>query len=255
VSDVQVRVQALYVHPVKSCGVVGLNEVLVIETGFEFDRAWMVVDTNRRFVTQRELPRMALVQQTLKHSELVLRAPGMIALHLALDAVRDARRVQVWDDEVAAYDMGDLAAQWFSDFLGRPLRLVRFDPQPRPDQRRLSSRDWTTGPRKSNVRARGGPALACLADQRRGGSGMNSVSPGTVPRRCASQSSCACTMRSLRLDTKFQTMKRWPSGAPPTNAMRAPRAARSRGSCPSGSTTIVQAGTATPSSSNPASTL
>ncbi len=25
--------------------------------------------------------------------------------------------------------MGALAAQWFSDFLGRPLRLVRFDPR------------------------------------------------------------------------------------------------------------------------------
>jgi uncharacterized protein YcbX len=35
--------------------------------------------------------------------------------------------------------MGAVAAQWFSDFLGRKLRLVRFD----PEFRRLSNRRWT----------------------------------------------------------------------------------------------------------------
>ena len=91
---------------------------MLIETGLEFDRAWMVVDAENRFVTQRELPRMALVQPALRVQDMVLRAPGMLALHIALDAVEAPTRVRVWKDEVAAYDMGDLAAQWFSDFLG-----------------------------------------------------------------------------------------------------------------------------------------
>ena len=67
-SDEAVRVQALYVHPVKSCGANEVREALVIETGFELDRAWMVVDEAGEFVTQRELPRMALIQPKLKHS-------------------------------------------------------------------------------------------------------------------------------------------------------------------------------------------
>ena len=68
---------------------------------------------------------------------MILRAPGMLALHVALDRVEDAvhgRRSGT--TRVAAYDMGALCAQWFSDFLGRPLRLVRFD----PEQRRLADR-------------------------------------------------------------------------------------------------------------------
>jgi uncharacterized protein len=176
-SDVSVTVQALNVHPVKSCGVVSLNEVLLIETGFEFDRAWMVVDADNQFVTQRELPRMALIQQTLKHTELVLRAPGMLALHLALDAVQEACRVQVWKDEVAAYDMGDLAAQWFSDFLGRPLRLARFDPA----QRRLSSREWTGEIEAENAFSDGYPILVASSasldelNRRLGASGQGAV--------------------------------------------------------------------------------
>jgi uncharacterized protein YcbX len=147
VSDLTLRLAALHVYPVKSCAGVGLDRSLVVETGLEFDRAWMVVEAaSGEFISQRELPRMALIKPQLKHMEMVLRAPGMLALHIAFDRVEQPVRVRVWKDEVAAYDMGDIAAQWFSDFLsepGRPqkLRMVRFD----PEQRRLSSLKWTGG--------------------------------------------------------------------------------------------------------------
>ena len=182
-TDVQIRINALHVHPIKSCAVVTLDEVLLIETGFEFDRAWMVVDATGSFVTQRELPRMALVQQTLKHSELVLRAPGMLALHLALDAVQARCRVKVWSDEVAAYDMGDLAAPWFSDFLGQPLRLARFD----PEQRRLSSREWTGELEAENAFADGFPILVA-----------STASLAELNRRLAVQGQAAVTMARFR---------------------------------------------------------
>jgi hypothetical protein len=121
--------------------------VLLVETGFEFDRAWMLVDADGEFVTQRDLPRLALIRCELRHSELVLRAPGMLALHSAARHVEAPTRVRVWNDEVAAYDMGALAARWCSDFLRQELRLVRFD----PDQRRLSARAWT-GPLEAGER-------------------------------------------------------------------------------------------------------
>jgi len=72
---------------------------------------------------------MALVRPTLRLNDLLLRAPGMLALHLALDSAEGPLQVQVWDDALPAYDMGDLAAQWFTDFLGAPCRLARLDPQ------------------------------------------------------------------------------------------------------------------------------
>ena len=88
-------------------------------------------------------------------TEMVLRAPGMLALHVALHTVEEPTRVRVWDDEVKAYDMGDLAAQWFSDFLGQKLRLVRFD----PEQQRLSSFKWTGGVEAPNQFSDGYPVL------------------------------------------------------------------------------------------------
>jgi len=155
VSDLPVRLAALNVYPIKSCAGVPLDESLLVETGLEFDRTWMVVDAEGRFVTQRELPRMALIRPSLKTYEMVLRAPGMLALHLALDAVDQPCRVRVWKDEVAAYDMGELAAQWFSDFLGQPVRLVRFD----PEHRRLSNRRWTGDIEAENAFSDGYPIL------------------------------------------------------------------------------------------------
>jgi hypothetical protein len=138
-SDLNCTLHSLYVHPVKSCAGIGVSSSLLVDTGLDLDRAWMLVDERREFVTQRELPKLALIRPTLRANEVVLRAPGMLALHLALDRVESPLNVCVWDDWVPAWDMGPLAAQWCSDFAGRPLRLVRFD----PEYRRLSERRWT----------------------------------------------------------------------------------------------------------------
>ena len=164
--DVSATVARLFVYPVKSCAGVELQEAVLTETGLDLDRAWMVVDAAAEFVSQREQPRLALVKPQFKTSDLILRAPGMLALHLAIDGVEQPTRVRVWDDEVAAYDMGDIAAQWFTDYLslsdqGLPMaqapkfRLVRFD----PEQKRLSSMKWTGGVEALNQFSDGFPLL------------------------------------------------------------------------------------------------
>ncbi len=139
--DVRTKIARLFVYPVKSCAGVELKEAVLTETGFDLDRAWMVVDDKNEFLSQRDEPRMALVKVQLKTEEVVLRASGMLALHLAVEAVDSPRRVRVWNDEVDAWDMGAVAAQWFTDFLRRPCRLVRFD----PEVKRAADTKWTGG--------------------------------------------------------------------------------------------------------------
>jgi uncharacterized protein len=96
-----------------------------------------------------------LMQPTLRSSDMVLRAPGMLALHIQLDTVEAATRAQVWDDIVKAYDMGALAAQWVTDYLKRPARLVRFD----PEETRLSDPAWTGDLKAQNAFADAYPLL------------------------------------------------------------------------------------------------
>ncbi len=151
----QARIARLFVYPVKSCAGVELTEAVLTEAGLDLDRAWMVVDQQGEFVSQRQLPRMALIKVQLKLHEVVLRAPGMLALHLQIDTVEAPAKVRIWNDEVPAYDMGAVAAQWFSDFLGQRLRLVRFD----PEHRRLSDFQWTGDVEAPNAFTDGFPVL------------------------------------------------------------------------------------------------
>ena len=153
--DFSAVIAQLYIYPVKSCAGVALNEAMLTETGLDLDRAWMVVDETGEFLTQRELPRMALVQPQVRANDIVLRAPGMLALHLAIDQVEAPVRASVWGQDVAAYDMGATAAQWFSDFLGAKARLVRFD----PEHERASSLAWTGGLQALNQFSDGYPLL------------------------------------------------------------------------------------------------
>ena len=182
-SDVDVTLQSLHVYPVKSCAGTSPPEADIAETGFDLDRAWMVVDAAGVFVSQRELPRMVLVQPSFKGSDMILRAPGMLALHVSPERVEAATEVRVWNDRLAAYDMGDLCAQWFSDFLGRKLRLARFD----PDVRRLSDRRWTGSLEAENAFQDAFPFLVASA-----------ASLGEVNRRLVGAGADPVTMARFR---------------------------------------------------------
>jgi uncharacterized protein YcbX len=177
------KLSALAVYPIKSCAGVALQQAQVVETGLDFDRAWMVVDPHGEMLTQRELPRLALVQPQFRHSELLLQAPGMLGLHLQLDTVETATRVRVWDDVVKAYDMGALAAQWFSDFLGTQARLVRFD----PEQQRLSEAAWTGSIQAENSFSDGFPLLV-----------VNQASMDDLNARLAAKGLAAATLQRFR---------------------------------------------------------
>ena len=162
--DLHAHIAQLFIYPVKSCAGMALQESMLTDTGLEFDRAWMVVDAQGNFVTQREAPQLALVTPQFKGDQLVLRAPGMLALYLNLYEYEGDTRVTVWDDRLPAFDMGDLAAQWFTDFLAQfeskvptpsAYRLARFD----PEQQRLSSLKWTAGVQAPNQFSDGYPLL------------------------------------------------------------------------------------------------
>ena len=158
-ADLSGAVARLFIYPVKSCAGIEVHEALLTETGLEFDRAWMLVDEQGAFLTQRAVPRMALIRPRIARDQgaLLLQAPGLgeLRVPLATDVAPPHTPVVVWKDTVPAWDMGDEAARWLTAFLGQPCRLVRFDPA----QRRLSSTDWTSGRAVPNQFSDGFPLL------------------------------------------------------------------------------------------------
>lgn len=149
----------LFFYPVKSCRGIRVEEAALWETGLLLDRFWMVIDADNQFVTQRNLPRMALIETAIRFEHLRLKAPGMLQIDIPVGGFDydDSRRVTVgvWNDQVPAFVEDPLVNAWFSRFLERDLRLVRID----PDHRRRCDPAWTGGDEAITQFADGFPLL------------------------------------------------------------------------------------------------
>jgi hypothetical protein len=121
------RIASLHVYPVKSCLGMELRDVRIVPTGFEWDRRWMIVDPNGRFLTQRERPHLTAISAAVSGGRLRLTTADQppLVLELQHDGLR--RRVRIWGHDAAAIDAGDDAADWLLALMGEPLRLVRVD--------------------------------------------------------------------------------------------------------------------------------
>jgi uncharacterized protein YcbX len=133
----------LFLYPVKGCRGIEIERASLAATGLEVDgigdREWVVVDAEGEFLSQRELPQMALIETRLTSTALRLKAPGMLQLEVPFASEGDVVNVTVWNDTVAAVTQGEVADAWFSRYLGQPCRLMRFD----PEARRLSNVRYT----------------------------------------------------------------------------------------------------------------
>lgn len=131
-------VSELHIYPLKSAKGLSLTQVSLDQRGPSLDRRWMVVSNKDRFITQRQKPKMCLIETTLTGQSLSLNAPGMTPISIATNNLE--RQVFVWKDSVNSVDCGDTAAQWLSDFLETDCRLVYM-----PEQtQRLVDPDYAT---------------------------------------------------------------------------------------------------------------
>jgi len=121
-----IRVSGLYIYPVKSCTGLAVEEAVVEATGFALDRRWMVVDADGGFLSQRRIPKLAVVRVSVGEACLSMSAPGLPELEVAFkEPPGPLRTVTVWRDSCAAVDEGTAAAQWLTRHLGCDARLVR----------------------------------------------------------------------------------------------------------------------------------
>jgi len=120
-------VSELYIYPIKSMGGIAINAAQLTETGFQYDRRWMLVDQNNRFLTQREIPGMALLQVQLSNEGLEvhhkINSQKKIFIPFQLQN-NETVTVQVWDDFCVANKVNNETDEWFSDVLGSECRLV-----------------------------------------------------------------------------------------------------------------------------------
>jgi uncharacterized protein YcbX len=122
------HVSALFIYPVKSLRGISVTSAEIDALGFVGDRRFMVVDDRNQFLTQRALPRMALIETALTATALVLRAPHGGSCTVPLNSTEPAESVsvRVWKSEgLVADDAGVEVAVWLSEVLRTPCKLVR----------------------------------------------------------------------------------------------------------------------------------
>ena len=121
----QSTLSAITLYPVKSLTGISVTRWPVTKTGLQYDRKWMLIDKDAQFLSQRKLPRMALIKTALTDSHLILSASGKEDLLLPLTPTGgDVINSTIWHRQCDARSVSRDADQWLSDFLDLDCRLV-----------------------------------------------------------------------------------------------------------------------------------
>src|SRR5688572_30939415 len=120
-----VRVNRLWIYPIKSCGGIAVEQLDLDDRGPILDRRWMLVDASNDFMTQREHPHMTLIEVTSEGDDLRLRAPGMPDHAFGRDAGGETATCVVWNSRVELLHVGPDSDAWFSDYLKFNCRLMK----------------------------------------------------------------------------------------------------------------------------------
>ncbi|MES2798190.1 MAG: MOSC N-terminal beta barrel domain-containing protein [Bacteroidota bacterium] len=125
----------IWIYPVKSLGGISLNEAEVTERGLQYDRRWLIVDEQNRFLTQRTFPQMVFMGISLIIENNQLKSITFTDKTAKFDnynLLNPERKnvesnkvmVQIWDDQVEAFEIKDGINDWLSNALGIKCRLV-----------------------------------------------------------------------------------------------------------------------------------
>ncbi len=132
------QVSQLFIYPIKSLGGISVTSAQVTDRGFQYDRRWMLVDVNNEFITQRDFPKMALLQVQIKEDGLhVQHKKNSNQIVVPFHSSGETFSVQVWSDVCKGREVDSLVSEWFSDVLSIKCKLVQM---PDSTRRRVDTR-------------------------------------------------------------------------------------------------------------------
>lgn len=106
-------------------GGIKVAKALALKAGFEHDRRWMLIDSENKFVTQRQFPQLALFKTNISDSQLTISYENQ-DFAIGLDESRsEVLKTQVWDDEAKVTRVNHLVDEWLSDMLKTKLGIVK----------------------------------------------------------------------------------------------------------------------------------
>ena len=131
------QVGSLHCYPLKGARAIDTGRIGVEPRGLVGDRRWLLVDRDGRFLTQREMPRLATLAVTPRADGLHFAADGL-AIACPLPSGTERRRIVVWASNVDAASSPRDVDEALSSWAGRPVHLVYQDAR----ASRLADAEW-----------------------------------------------------------------------------------------------------------------
>ena len=116
------------IYPIKSLGGISLQSSEVEERGLKYDRRWVLVDDLNVFLTQRDIPEMALIKVAIENDGLHLQHKIKKIEHLRVPFDFDHSRkddVVIWNDTIVGEFYNQTIDDWFSELLEIKCHLVK----------------------------------------------------------------------------------------------------------------------------------
>lgn len=128
------HVSQLYLYPLKSARGYSVPHYALDARGPQWDRRWMLVDNDGKFLSQRQSVLMTQLVARFDDNELQVSAPDMPELVIPQfywDMVRTTQPVTVWRDSVQAKVAEGHVNAWFSQVIKQPCKLAYMPEQTR----------------------------------------------------------------------------------------------------------------------------
>ena len=122
------RISELYVYPIKSLGGISLQQATLSETGFTYDRNWMLVDVEGSCVTQREYNQLACFKLAFVEGGIQVNYRDEHLVISTAETTSEFMTCTIWEDTLMARKEPNHVSDWFSKHLGNPVFLVSMAP-------------------------------------------------------------------------------------------------------------------------------
>lgn len=121
------KLSQINIYPVKSLSGISIENSNVEERGLQYDRRWMIVNSENDFVTQRLFPQMVFIAVNIETGKLVFRHrnKSIEPLEISLTEYPEKKiSVNVWEDNCEALEYNNQVNNWFSEAINSKCKLV-----------------------------------------------------------------------------------------------------------------------------------
>ena len=117
------KLSQIYIYPVKSTRGISVPKASIEKHGLKYgpvmDRQFMIVDSNGKFITGRQFPKLVTIQASFNGTILSLAAPNMPPIEASISEDSDLIDTEVFGMKCQCLDLGPEIGAWIGRHLGK----------------------------------------------------------------------------------------------------------------------------------------